>query len=184
MFDVKLVLIVVVLSTYFFLAAAAGPQQAPFHPSPPPGRSGIQILKEVEQEVFRLTNEVRRQQGLPPLAPDQALSGAARQHSADMLARRYFSHVTPEGQTLINRLPPGYAPVISSFGENIWLGSGQDLRSSRLLAQTIMQGLMASPGHRENILNPRYTHLGVGVAAGGRETRATQLFVQKSPQVR
>jgi uncharacterized protein YkwD len=60
------------------------------------------------------------------------------------------------------------------------MGSGQNPGDPHRLAGTIMATLMASPGHRQNILDPRYSHLGVGVAARGREVRATQVFGQLS----
>ncbi len=165
------------------LAASSGLPQTPWQqPSGyrwlPAPIQGIYFLGEVEGEVLRLTNEARRQQALPPLAWDQALAGAARQHSGDMLARGFFSHVNPNGLSASQRLPQGYGQVLKKSGENIWMGSGQNPRDPRYLARSIMATLMASPGHRQNILDPGYTHMGVGVAARGQEVRATQIFGQ------
>ena len=146
-------------------------------PQPPPG-PGIHFLAEVEGEVLRLANEARRQQGLPPLAGDQTLTAAARRHSGDMLARGFFSHVNPDGLSASQRLPRGYSRIMRQSGENIWMGSGQNTYNPRYLAGAIMASLMASPGHRQNLLDPHYNHLGVGVAAWGREVRVTQDFGQ------
>lgn len=115
---------------------------------------------------------------MPPLAWDQALAGAARQHSGDMLARRFFSHVNPDGLSASQRLPQGYAQALKQSGENIWMGSGQNTYDPRYLARAIMTTLLASPGHRQNLLDPGYTHMGVGVAAWGQEVRTTQIFGQ------
>lgn len=104
--------------------------------------------------------------------------GAARQHSGDMLARGFFSHVNPDGLSASQRLPHGYAQVLKQSGENIWMGSGQNTHDPRYLARTIMTTLLGSPGHRQNLLDPGYTHMGVGVAAWGQEVRATQIFGQ------
>jgi uncharacterized protein YkwD len=153
------------------------PPEMAYPPAPAPG-PGSNFLVEVEGEVLRLANEARRRQGLPPLSGDQALAEAARRHSNDMLARGFFSHVNPDGLSASQRLPRGYAQVLRQSGENIWMGSGQNLRDPRYLAGTIMSSLMASPGHRQNLLDPQYTHLGVGVAAWGQEVRATQVFGQ------
>jgi uncharacterized protein YkwD len=153
------------------------PPQMAYPPAPAPG-PGINFLAEVEGAVLRLANEARRRQGVPPLNGDQALAGAARQHSGDMLARGFFSHVNPDGLSSSQRLPRGYAQALRQSGENIWMGSGQNPRDPRYLAGTIMGSLMASPGHRQNLLDPQYTHLGVGVAAWGQEVRATQVFGQ------
>lgn len=168
------------------LPEASWQQAAPVYPQPPPTLAypqpppsqGIHFLAEVEGEVLRLANAARYQQGLPPLAGDQALTGTARRHSGDMLARSFFSHVNPDGSSLSQRLPRGYGPVLRQSGENIWMGSGQNTYDPRHLAGTIMTTLMASPGHRHNLLDPHYTHLGVGVAARGQEVRATQMFGQ------
>lgn len=142
-----------------------------------PGVAGIQSLPEVEMEVGRLTNEYRRQQGLPPLTADFNLVEASRQHSSDMLARGFFSHHNPEGRSFMERLPPAYGARISQSGENIWTGSGYSPFNPQTLARMIINSWISSPGHCKNILTPGFTHLGVGVAAWGREVRATQVFV-------
>ncbi len=154
------------------------PQSPPLaYPQPSRG-PGIYFLTEVESEVLRLANEARRRQALPPLAADPTLTDAARRHSGDMLARGFFSHVNPEGLSSSQRLPRNYARNLGQSGENIWMGSGQNTRDPRRLAGVIMASLMASPGHRQNLLDPHYNHLGVGVAAWGQEVRATQDFGQ------
>lgn len=163
---------------------ASWPQAAPMYSQPrppaayPPPSPDVYFLAEVEGEVLRLANEARRQRALPPLAGDQALAGEARRHSSDMLARGFFSHTNPDGLSASQRLPRDYARVLKQSGENIWMGSGQNPHAPRHLAGTIMATLMASPGHRQNLLDSQYTHLGVGVAARGQEVRATQVFAQ------
>jgi uncharacterized protein YkwD len=131
-------------------------------------------LREVAWGIFWITNEQRRNRGLAPLAWDESLAVAARAHSGDMLQRRFFSHETPEGRSLKDRLAPGYVRA----GENIWSGSGRKYQDNWVAARAIVNGWMASPGHRANILDSHYTHLGVGIAAWGSELRATQDFVQ------
>lgn len=145
--------------------------------SPGPGLPGIQPLPEVEREVWRLTNETRRQHGLPLLTADPNLTDVSRQHSMDMLRRRFFSHHNPEGLSPLDRLPSAYASRISRTGENIWTGSGYYPSDPQALARMMMNAWMSSPGHRQNILTPGFTHLGVGVVGFGREVRATQIFI-------
>ena len=175
----------IALSASSCLPEASWRQAAPMYPQPrppvaypPPPSPGIHFLAEVEGEVLRLANEAWRQRALPPMAGEQALAGAARRHSGDMLARGFFSHTNPDGLSASQRLPQGYAQVLQQSGENIWMGSGQDTYAPSHLAATIMATLMASPGHRQNLLDPQYTHLGVGVSARGQEVRATQVFGQ------
>jgi uncharacterized protein YkwD len=113
---------------------------------------------ELEAEMLALVNRERAEQGLPPLAPDPELTRVARAHSQDMLARSYFSHVTPEGGRLDARLRRADVRYLVA-GENL------------ALAQTLAiahRGLMNSPGHRANILQPKYGRLGIGVLDAGR----------------
>jgi uncharacterized protein YkwD len=140
----------------------------------------IEHLKDVEKGILRLTNEARRKDHLPPLDKDEALTATARAHSDDMLQRHFFSHENPDGQTPKDRLAPATVATASKAGENIWSGSGHDPFDTKLMARMIVDSWLTSPGHRANILNPDYTHLGVGVSTqGGREIRATQLFVTR-----
>ncbi|MCX5893685.1 MAG: CAP domain-containing protein, partial [Deltaproteobacteria bacterium] len=81
-----------------------------------------------------------------------------------------------EGLTAGERLKPFYSGPIYGWAENIWEGSNLSPADREALARRIMDAWMSSPGHRQNILNPDYTHLGVGVAASGAEISATQLF--------
>jgi uncharacterized protein YkwD len=135
-------------------------------------------LARVEAAVFEKTNDIRRRNGLPVLLQDGICRDVARGHSADMLNRNYFSHTDPEGRTLKERLPANLA--IRQWGENIWTGSGYDPRQVQHLAQMIMVAWMNSPGHRENILSPVYTHMGVGVMAKNQEIKVTLVFIGKA----
>lgn len=144
-------------------------------------KSVIVHSKELERRIFKLTNEVRRKHRLPPLDPDESLTAAARKHSDDMLRRDYFSHTNPDGETVKDRVfnAPAVYKTVARLGENIYGGSGQDYADIKTMARLIVDGWMTSPGHRANILNPDYTHLGVGVSILGKEMRATQNFTQR-----
>jgi uncharacterized protein YkwD len=145
----------------------------------PAHRSNVVNLFEVEEAVFAMTNDIRRQNGLAVFLKDEICRNAARGHSADMLNRNYFSHTDPQGRSLKDRLPANLSA--RQWGENIWTGSGYDTRQSHQLAQKIIVGWMNSPGHRKNILDPGYTHLGVGVMANNQEVKATQVFIGVAP---
>lgn len=110
-----------------------------------------------EQEMLVLVNGEREKAGLPPVVEDAALREVARSHSRDMFLQGYFSHYSPDGQSPFDRMDKagiGY----SVAGENLALAPS---------TQLAMQGLMNSPGHRANILNPDFKKLGVGVIDGG-----------------
>jgi len=112
---------------------------------------------DLEKQMLDLVNQERVANGLNPLAPDPELTEVARKHSADMFARGYFAHDTPEGLSPFDRM---HAAKISftTAGENL------------ALAPTIPvahAGLMNSPGHRANILRREFGRVGIGVMDGG-----------------
>jgi uncharacterized protein YkwD len=138
----------------------------------------VSYVYNLERQIFRLTNEVRRRHGIPQLTWETSLEKVARTHSADMLRRNYFSHLTPEGQSPHERISASYPFPLSMTGENIWSGTGHDASNTSRLARLIVNNWMSSAGHRENLLNPKFTDIGVGAAAQGRDIRVTQVFVR------
>jgi uncharacterized protein YkwD len=108
---------------------------------------------EVEAKLFALTNEARRAAGRRPLAPLPALTEVARRHSADMAKNHFVAHVSPTTGTPSDRLRRAGVGAIYVL-ENVGVASS---------AREVHEGLMGSPGHRTNILDPNATHLGVGV---------------------
>src|SRR5207244_2441058 len=106
-----------------------------------------------EQRMFSLINQARTDHGLQPVMFDNNLRDVARAHSQDMFARGYFSHNTPEGITPFERMAKA-GIVFTYAGENLALAPSTDLAE---------QGLMNSPGHRANILNPNFRKIGIGV---------------------
>ncbi|MBC5991423.1 CvpA family protein [Pontibacter cellulosilyticus] len=112
---------------------------------------------KLEARMLELINQERKTHGLRPLQPDTALRTVARQHSADMFRRGYFSHYSPEGDDAAER--------IREAGIRFWV-SGENLALAPSLS-IAHQGLMNSPGHRANILQERYGRVGIGVLKGG-----------------
>jgi uncharacterized protein YkwD len=142
--------------------------------APPPG---VKHLQQVEDLVFAMTNRARQARGLAPLIRDNELRNVARAYSNNMTVHRFFDHVTPEGISLDDRISSQYPHWVRAIGENIWKGVGFNPLAVRRLAQEIMDDWMSSPGHRENVLDPDFTHLGVGVSARHHTIHATQEFV-------
>jgi len=132
--------------------------------------------EEIERLVFQLTNRERRRRGLSSLEREETLAEISRRHSSDMLDRGYFDHVSPEGRSAQQRIAARHRRLIGLVGENIWSGSGYDTSDREKLARAIVGDWLDSPGHRENILRPDYTHLGVGIVVAGRDLLATQNF--------
>ncbi|SET16502.1 Cysteine-rich secretory protein family protein [Oceanobacillus limi] len=114
-----------------------------------------QLREGLEYQLFDLTNATRVKHGLPVLEWDEAVRATARNHSTDMADNNYFSHTNLEGLSPFDRLKEDEI-AFRTAGEN--LASGQ---SSSIFAH---EGLMNSIGHRENILNPDFQFLAVGVS--------------------
>lgn len=113
--------------------------------------------QDLELKMVDLVNEERSKQGLSPLIIDPVLVQVGRSHSQDMFTRGYFSHHSLESKTVSDRLRTADVPFLVA-GENL------------ALAQTLTiahNGLMESPGHRANILQPRYGRVGIGILDGG-----------------
>ncbi len=108
---------------------------------------------KLEQDMLALVNRERKQRGLTSLRWDGALAEVGRAHSRDMLARSYFAHEDPEGRSAADRAARAGVSYLM-LGEN--LAFAPNLRVAH-------QGLMKSPGHRENILRPQFRRLGVGI---------------------
>ncbi|MFI6559662.1 CAP domain-containing protein [Streptomyces sp. NPDC050534] len=125
-------------------------------------------LARTAAEVVDLTNRERARAGLPALAADALLTTAAQAHSADMVARAFYSHTSPDGSRPWDRAAAAGARR-HSIGENIACGQRSPAE--------VVDGWMNSPGHRANILKPDFTHIGIGLAGGGAAgTYWTQLF--------
>ncbi|MEW2401206.1 CAP domain-containing protein [Streptomyces sp. NPDC046862] len=125
-------------------------------------------LTQAAAEVVALTNAERASAGLPPLAGDPLLATAAQAHSADMVARAFYSHTSPDGSEPWHRAAAA-GSTRRTIGENIACGQRSPAE--------VVRGWMDSPGHRANILKPAFTHIGIGFAGGGSAgTYWTQLF--------
>jgi uncharacterized protein YkwD len=126
---------------------------------------------DLEAQMLEMVNYARQVEGLNPLAADPETTEIARRHSNDMFVRGYFSHMTPEGADPAERLRDG-GVRFAVAGEN--LANAPTL----FLAHT---GLMNSPGHRANILNPAFGRMGVAVLDGGKYgLMITQIFRNES----
>lgn len=125
----------------------------------------------VERAVRADVNEVRREHSLEPLAPDPALAKVARRYSCAMAKQGFFSHTSPDGSSMQERLTAGGVRYRVA-GENLASIEGPNP------AKRAVEGWMKSPGHRENILTAAFTTTGVGACRAGRAVYITQLFVR------
>lgn len=106
-----------------------------------------------EAAMLVLVNAERAKVGVAPLTMIAQLVAVARAHSTDMFLRKYFSHVTPEGLSPADRFDKAGISYLDA-GEN--LAYAPDLATAHT-------GLMNSPGHRANILDSHFHHIGIGI---------------------
>ncbi|MBG9784863.1 SafA/ExsA family spore coat assembly protein [Shouchella lehensis] len=127
--------------------------------------------QSIEKEVVRLVNEERAKHGLQPLKENWELSRVARFKSADMRDKNYFSHTSPTYGSPHQ--------MIRDFGIQ-YRASGENIAAGQTSAQAVFQSWMNSSGHRQNILSPTYTEIGVGYAEGGSYRHYwTQMFISR-----
>lgn len=125
-----------------------------------------QAVRAYEQEVVRLVNAQRAQNGLKPLAENWELSRVARYKSADMAGKRYFSHESPTYGSPYQ--------MMRSFGIS-FRSAGENIAYGQRTPAAVVGAWMNSSGHRANILNSSYTHIGVGYHEAGNYW--TQMFI-------
>lgn len=119
-----------------------------------------------ENEVIRLVNEIRAENGLKPLAANWELSRIARYKSEDMSNNRHFSHTSPTYGTPFQ--------MIRAFGLS-YRSAGENIAYGQRTPAVVVNTWMNSSGQRANILNASYTQIGVGYCAIG--DYWTQMFI-------
>ena len=121
-----------------------------------------------ETEVVRLVNVERAKYGLEPLTQDWQLSRVARYKSQDMKDNTYFSHTSPTYGSPFQ--------MMKSFGIS-YRSAGENIAKGQKTPAAVVSAWMNSSGHRANILNKSFTHIGVDYVSGG--SYWTQMFISK-----
>lgn len=119
--------------------------------------TAVTIDPTAEIELLNLLNQARARNGLPALLQDTAARSVARDHSLDMFAHGYFSHISLNGENPFDRMRKA-GIKFGSAGENLALAPSVALANS---------GLLASPPHRANMLSASFHTVGIGVVNGG-----------------
>jgi len=115
------------------------------------------VVPSDERALVRDVNAARAQRGLPPLSPDERLSGFAMQVAQQMASRHYFGHTDPNGVTFEDRLRASniryrYAAENMAFDQD---------------EPHANEAFLTSPGHYANIVDPHPHRIGVAVVAAG-----------------
>lgn len=152
-------------------------QNAGAAPQGTAGQSGTQTpnaptasakLTAAEQEMLTLINQARSQNNVAPLQADTELANVARLKAQDMIDNNYFSHYSPKYGSPFD--------MMKSFGIS-YVQAGENIAGNQNV-QAAHNALMNSPGHRANILNPDFTHIGIGIRQGGQYGNMfSQMFV-------
>ena len=117
------------------------------------------------EDFVSLMNAHRTSVGCDPLMWNPGVAAVAQAHSEDMVARAYFSHDNPDGESPFDRLQ---AAGIS------YRGAAENIAYGYPTAGAVLEGWLNSSGHRANIENCAFTHHGVGLV----DSRWTHLFLQ------
>jgi uncharacterized YkwD family protein len=140
-------------------------QQTPTQQQQAPVSAGI---SQYAQQVIELTNKERARAGLPALKADAQLSAVAQKKSQDMQQNHYFSHTSPTYGSPFD--------MMRDFGIT-YKTAGENIAQGQRTPQEVVTAWMNSPGHRANILNQQFTHIGVGFEQAGNHW--TQMFIGK-----
>ncbi|MCA9369548.1 MAG: hypothetical protein H6774_04100 [Pseudomonadales bacterium] len=120
-------------------------------------------------QVLSQTNQERQNRGLEALVENTLLSQAAQHKAADMLEKQYWAHTTPSGEE-----PWAF---IDEVGYSYQL-AGENLARDFDTTPRMVEAWMRSPTHRANIVHPRYTQTGIGLATGMLDGVQTTVVVQ------
>ena len=126
--------------------------------------------EQMEDKLLALVNSEREAHRLPPLAFDPLLRDLARGHSEKMAATGVLAHDFP-GYAALEERAAGAGLPFTKIGENVANGE-------TFVVRFFHEALLASPRHRENILDPEFTHLGIGFVRRGDARWATQEFAR------
>ncbi|MCX6806659.1 MAG: CAP domain-containing protein [Candidatus Berkelbacteria bacterium] len=130
-----------------------------------------------QENVIKLTNQLRIQNNLPELIVSDELNRAAQRKAEDIVKRNYWSHQTPDGQ-----------PFWSFVDEKAynWSNLGENLAADFKNSENMVSAWYASPSHKKNILNNDYQDIGVGiyqntvaVAYGQKNESLAQNYISK-----
>ncbi|WP_077324539.1 CAP domain-containing protein [Virgibacillus siamensis] len=147
---------------------APAKQEQPEQTSQQQSQNQSQQLSQYEQQVVQLTNKERTERGLSELKVSTELSKVAREKSRDMAENNYFSHNSPTYGSPFD--------MMKQFGIS-YRTAGENIAKGQRTPQEVVNAWMNSEGHRKNILNPSFTHIGVGYVENGNIW--TQQFIGK-----
>lgn len=138
--------------------------------APPADVEPAQDLSSQEQKMINLVNSERKKNGLTPYKVDSELTRVARIKAQDMVKNNYFSHYSPTYGSPFE--------MMDHFGIE-YVRAGENIAGNQSV-EGAHRSLMNSSGHRQNILNPNFTHIGIGIKESDRYGYIyVQMFISK-----
>lgn len=122
---------------------------------PIPAAAATELIPSESDYVARI-NDLRVSKGLNALIVDDDLMSLSREHTEEMLSTQDLHHTS--------NLITGVQSVWEKLGENVGVGSNSDV---------LWTAFVNSPHHYENLVDPAYTHVGVGVSVDGNAVQWT-----------
>ena len=142
--------------------------------------AGIRFLPGLEDRLAERVGKARAEHDRTKLRRDAGLQRAARAHAVDMLQHDYVGHVGPDGRTVTERVGILDRRFIGLTGENLAenVGIPEDAIAAQVgpMALKLVSGFLDSPEHRKNLLDPDYTHEGIGAAVQGDRLIVVHVF--------
>ncbi|WP_289138382.1 CAP domain-containing protein [uncultured Brevibacillus sp.] len=134
------------------------PYAAPANQQQPVKQAKQQVdASTVGKQVTDLVNQERAKAGLKPVELDASLNKVAQAKAADMSSNNYFDHTSPTYGSPFD--------MMKQFGVS-YMTTGENIAMGQRTAREVMNQWMNSEGHRQNIMNPSFTKIGVGFVNG------------------
>ena len=139
-------------------------------PEPDPEPDPYTVDSAGEARMLELVNQERQKAGVPPLTLYKELRKVARLKSEDMLVNNYFDHYSEQYGSPFD--------MMRDFGIQYW-SAGENIAKASSVDRA-HNSLMNSTGHRNNILNPKYDHVGIGIIKSSEGAYfVTQMFIER-----
>lgn len=134
----------------------------------------------MERTCLAGASALRLEEGAGPLAPDMDLAWIARHYAAQLAAGAPFAHADAGGRHAMDRIGLLHRTLVGVNGENLYGSNLFDAARPEQAGRLALDNLMQSPGHRENLLDARWTHGGFGAATGVEGVVLVQLFAERA----
>lgn len=138
------------------------------------------LLAPAENAALDEVGRIRLEDGASFLRDEAVLAWIARHYAAQLAAGARFGHQDGGGRHAADRIALLHRRLVGVNAENLYVNSAFDPDRAEAAGRLAVDNLMQSPGHRANILDPRWTHAGTGAAAGREGFVLVQLFAERA----